>query len=134
MIAPGQLVSESYRNRARQVVENIERVLPTVPDYAAEQAAREKATARQDAWLLTRAIGGSSVKPAETGKEPLPTWPIPDAYFSYKHLPPKLQGVGECFYNFAKWMVDALPDNADRTDALIKLHAAKDAAMWAAAS
>ena len=63
---------------------------------------------------------------------PKPQWL--EAYFAYKHLPPKLQVVGACFYNFAKWMVDALPDNADRTDALIKLHAAKDAAMWAAAS
>lgn len=53
-------------------------------------------------------------------------------YFHYRHLPPPLQAVSECFCTLAQFLVTALPRNAERTVALRKLLEAKDAGVRAA--
>jgi len=62
----------------------------------------------------------------------LPPWPIREAYFAYKHLLPELQAVSQRFYELAEFIVDELPNSAERTVALRKLLEAKDAAVRAA--
>jgi|SRR5271166_1567609 len=58
-------------------------------------------------------------------------WPIREAYFAYAHLPPNLQIVGARFYGLAQFVVNELPDCAERTVVLRKLLEAKDAAVRA---
>lgn len=53
-------------------------------------------------------------------------------FFRYMHLPPHLQIYSEPFARLARWMVDTLPRNAERTVALRKLLEAKDAGVRAA--
>jgi len=64
-------------------------------------------------------------------KESLPSWPIPEAYFAFKHLPLEMQAVSQRFHDLAGFIVYGLPDNAERTVALRKLLEAKDAAVRA---
>jgi hypothetical protein len=52
-------------------------------------------------------------------------------FFEYKHLPEHLQAVSARFAELAKWMVDMLPQNAERTAGLRKLLEAKDCAVRA---
>lgn len=52
-------------------------------------------------------------------------------FFEYAHLPPHLQEVSAQFANTAKWIVESLPRNPERTVALRKLLEAKDAAVRA---
>lgn len=52
-------------------------------------------------------------------------------FFSYYHLPSKLQEVSEKFYSVASWMVKNLPPNPERTAGLRKLLEAKDSAVRA---
>lgn len=51
-------------------------------------------------------------------------------FFSYKHLPPKLQEVSKPFCDLAERVAD-LPQNAETTVALRKLLEAKDCAVRA---
>lgn len=53
-------------------------------------------------------------------------------YFSYKHLPEKLQAISSPFCILATWIMETLPRNPERTVALRKLLEAKDAAVRAA--
>jgi hypothetical protein len=53
-------------------------------------------------------------------------------FFSYEHLPEALQARSKPFGDLARWMVDNLPRNPERTVALRKLLEAKDAAVRAA--
>jgi hypothetical protein len=52
-------------------------------------------------------------------------------FFSYEHLPAHLQMVSKPFHDLAQHIVDALPQNAERTVALRKLLEAKDCAVRA---
>lgn len=53
-------------------------------------------------------------------------------FFQYNHLPPGLQEISKPFGDMAKWIVDSLPRNPERTVALRELLYAKDAAVRAA--
>lgn len=50
-------------------------------------------------------------------------------YFSYDHLPEKLQGVSRQFRTLAWWVEDNLPDGSEKEVTLRKLLEAKDAAV-----
>lgn len=52
-------------------------------------------------------------------------------FFSYTHLPPKLQEVSRPFSELAQQVADRAPDNQETTVALRKLLEAKDAAVRA---
>jgi hypothetical protein len=52
-------------------------------------------------------------------------------FFDYEHLPQHLQEVSRQFAMVATWMVDMLPQNAERTVGLRKLLEAKDCAVRA---
>lgn len=52
-------------------------------------------------------------------------------FFAYEHLPPHLQAVSKPFGDLARQIVDALPQNPERTTALRKLLEAKDCAVRA---
>ena len=52
-------------------------------------------------------------------------------FFSYEHLPEKLQFVSSPFCKLAESIVATLPRNPERTVALRKLLEAKDAAVRA---
>lgn len=52
-------------------------------------------------------------------------------FFHYLHLPPKLQETSKRFCELARYIVDTLPRNPERTVALRKLLEAKDAAVRA---
>jgi len=121
MIAPGQLVSESYRNSAMMVVENIDRAgKPEAPWSARLRLEGEGPLAK-----------ASAAPPPPSPASPFAerfSWPIREAYFAYKHLPSELREVSARFYGIAEWLVEELPNNAERTVALRKLLEAKDAA------
>jgi hypothetical protein len=53
-------------------------------------------------------------------------------FFSYKHLPLKLQEVSAPFCDLARLIQDKLPSNSEKTAALHKLLEAKDCAVRAA--
>jgi len=50
-------------------------------------------------------------------------------FFTYAHLPPKLQAVSQPFCDLAINLVETLPQNPERTVALRKLLEAKDCAV-----
>ncbi len=50
-------------------------------------------------------------------------------FFSYTHLPEKLQDVSKPFCDLANVIVESLPRNPERTVALRKLLEAKDCAV-----
>lgn len=50
-------------------------------------------------------------------------------YFTYTHLPSRLQMISEPFCSLADTIVNTLPRNPERTVALRKLLEAKDAAV-----
>lgn len=52
-------------------------------------------------------------------------------FFAYEHLPEKLQAISKPFGEMAKWMVETLPRNPERTAGLRKLLEAKDCAVRA---
>lgn len=52
-------------------------------------------------------------------------------FFAYEHLPPHLQEISKPFCDTARWVVETLPRNPERTVALRKLLEAKDAAVRA---
>lgn len=52
-------------------------------------------------------------------------------YFGYAHLPDNLKLVSKPFYDLALDMVQKLPKNAERTQAIRKLLEAKDCAVRA---
>lgn len=52
-------------------------------------------------------------------------------YFKFDHLAPHLQEVSRMFSDMAKWVVQTLPRNPERTVALRKLLESKDAAVRA---
>jgi len=47
-------------------------------------------------------------------------------FFSYEHLPEKLQKVSKAFYDLAHLMEDTLPDSAEKSAGMRKLLEAKD--------
>jgi len=53
-------------------------------------------------------------------------------YFTYEHLPEKLQDVSEPFATLAHHLADVLPPGPETTVALRKLLEAKDAAVRSA--
>lgn len=53
-------------------------------------------------------------------------------FFSYTHLPEKLQAVSKLFAELAKIIAERTPDSPETTVALRKLLEAKDAAVRAA--
>ena len=53
-------------------------------------------------------------------------------FFTWEHLPPKLQEISKPFGELATHIVATLPRNAERTVALRKLLEGKDAAVRAA--
>jgi ferritin-like protein len=52
-------------------------------------------------------------------------------FFTYAHLPERMQGVSKAFAELAEKMDEALPENAEKTTALRKLLEAKDCAVRA---
>jgi hypothetical protein len=52
-------------------------------------------------------------------------------FFHYSHLPPALAQVSGEFCRLARFIIDSIPSNAERTVALRKLLEAKDAAVRA---
>ena len=52
-------------------------------------------------------------------------------FFAYAHLPPNLQLVSRPFCSLANQIVETLPPNPERTEAMRKLLEAKDAAVRA---
>lgn len=52
-------------------------------------------------------------------------------FFAFEHLPPHLREVSEPFGKMAQHIVETLPRNPERTEALRKLLEAKDAAVRA---
>lgn len=53
-------------------------------------------------------------------------------YFSFDHLPEKLQEVSRPFHATANWMDQNLPNSAEKSAGLRKLLEAKDCAVRAA--
>ena len=53
-------------------------------------------------------------------------------FFAYDHLPPAFQERSKPFGELAKWIIENLPDNPERSVALRKLLEAKDAAVRSA--
>lgn len=53
-------------------------------------------------------------------------------FFTFAHLPPRLQDVSMPFCEMAQKIVDTLPNNSERATALRKLLESKDAAVRAA--
>ena len=53
-------------------------------------------------------------------------------YFTYEHLPTKLQAVSKPFCDLARSIIEVVPRNPERTVALRKLLESKDAAVRAA--
>lgn len=53
-------------------------------------------------------------------------------FFAFDHLPTKLQDVSRHFYDLAHTLLQALPNNPERSVALRKLLESKDAAVRAA--
>ena len=53
-------------------------------------------------------------------------------FFAYGHLPSHLRAVSQPFGDLARWMVEAVPPNAERAEALRKLLEAKGCAVRAA--
>lgn len=47
-------------------------------------------------------------------------------YFSYEHLPEKLQEISKAVYELAHLMEDTLPDGAEKSAGMRKLLEAKD--------
>lgn len=52
-----------------------------------------------------------------------------EQFFAYEHLPPHLREVSEPFGKLAAWIIDTLPRNRQRTNALNDLLSAKDCAV-----
>jgi hypothetical protein len=52
-------------------------------------------------------------------------------FFVYEHLPKHLQEISKQYYELAKWTIDNLPSNPERTTAMRKLLEAKDCAVRA---
>lgn len=52
-------------------------------------------------------------------------------FFAYDHLKSELQEYSKPFASLARWLVDTLPRNPERTTALRKLLEAKDYAVRA---
>lgn len=52
-------------------------------------------------------------------------------FFAYEHLPAHLQEISKPFGDAARWMVDTLPVNPERSAGLRKLLEAKDCAVRA---
>ena len=52
-------------------------------------------------------------------------------FFTYSHLPEKMQEVSKAFAELAQSMDELLPENAEKTTALRKLLEAKDCAVRA---
>ena len=52
-------------------------------------------------------------------------------FFGWEHLPAHLQPVSKPFGELARLVVETLPDNPERTEALRNLLQAKDAAVRA---
>lgn len=55
--------------------------------------------------------------------------PYVEKLFAYAHLPLHLQTTSKTFHSVAMYIIDGLPQNAERTVALRKLLEAKDAAV-----
>jgi hypothetical protein len=53
-------------------------------------------------------------------------------YFSYDHLPEKLQEISKPFHDLAQFIADTLPSGPETTVALRKLLESKDAAVRSA--
>lgn len=68
--------------------------------------------------------------PQEFSAEEIASEPIL-RFFHYKHLPAPLQETSRVFCGLARYMVDTLPTNAERTAGLRKLLEAKDCAVRA---
>jgi hypothetical protein len=73
----------------------------------------------------------SSVLGGTLAPAPAPTPEHIGQFFKYAHLPPDLQAVSAPFCDLAKFVIDTLPRNPERTVALRKLLEAKDAAVRA---
>lgn len=72
---------------------------------------------------------GSAPAPAATAiDEPMLRW------FRFEHLPAHMQPFSRPFAELARWMVDNLPRDPERTVALRKLLESKDAAVRASIS
>ncbi len=75
----------------------------------------------------------------ETGIHPAPVEFSPSQiaadpllhFFHFAHLPPVLQRTSRSFFELARFIVDTIPRNAERTVALRKLLEAKDCAVRA---
>ena len=52
-------------------------------------------------------------------------------FFVYSHLPPHMQTISRPFWELAKFMVETLPMNPERTAGLRKLLESKDCAVRA---
>lgn len=52
-------------------------------------------------------------------------------FFAYEHLREDLKAISQPFGELAKWMVNNLPQNSERTKALNKLLESKDCAVRA---
>ena len=52
-------------------------------------------------------------------------------FFAYEHLPAHLQEISKPFGDMARWLMDTVPENSERTTALRKLLEAKDCAVRA---
>ncbi len=52
-------------------------------------------------------------------------------YFSFAHLPTRLQDVSKRFYDVAEWLVLSVPVSSERTKAIDRLLESKDAAIRA---
>lgn len=52
-------------------------------------------------------------------------------FFGYAHLKPEFQETSRQFHELARWIVDNLPENPERTVSLRKLLEAKDAGVRA---
>ena len=55
-----------------------------------------------------------------------------EQFFTYSHLPVNLQQISKPFCDLAKFIIEKLPRNPERTVALRKLLESKDAAVRAA--
>jgi len=52
-------------------------------------------------------------------------------FFDYKHLPPHVQRVSKPYGDLAKWIMDNVPNSAERSVSMRKLLEAKDAGVRA---
>ena len=90
-------------------------------------SARQLSAARAayETEFIREVLSAYCVQPATRATDPMLQ------LFRFEHLKPEMQAISRPFCELARYMVDTLPRNPERTAALRKLREAKDCAVTA---